>query len=85
MPEFAPYFLAGAPPAALAALGWAVNAAHRRVGLRYRPVTAAYDRPLAVVSPVYREDPSLFRRALESWLADGVSEVVCVIHEDDHS
>ncbi|MEU8546272.1 glycosyltransferase [Streptomyces roseoverticillatus] len=83
MPSLAPYLLTGAPPAALAAFQWAVNATHRRVGRRYRPVTTANRLPLAVVSPVYREDPLLFRRALESWLADDVSEVVCVIHEDD--
>ncbi|WP_171169637.1 glycosyltransferase [Streptomyces sp. I05A-00742] len=85
MPLSAPYLLTSAPPAALAALGWAVNTVHRRVGRRYRPVTAPYRRPLAVVSPVYREDPLLFRRALRSWLADEVSEVVCVIHEDDRA
>ncbi|MEV5140647.1 glycosyltransferase [Streptomyces syringium] len=83
MPSLAPHLLAGALPAALALLGWTVDRTHRRVGRRYRPVTAAYRRPLAVVSPVYHEDPLLFRRALESWLADDVSEVVCVIHEDD--
>ncbi|MFI9240337.1 glycosyltransferase [Streptomyces sp. NPDC053079] len=85
MPSFAPYLLTAVPPAALATLGWAVNAAHRRVGRRYRPVTAAYRRPLAVVSPVYREDPVLFRRALESWLSNEVTEVVCVIHVDDQA
>ncbi|WP_369185573.1 glycosyltransferase [Streptomyces sp. Y1] len=83
MSSLVPHLLAGVPPAALAGIGRAVNAVHRRVGRRYRPVTAPCHQPLAVVSPVYREDPLLFRRALESWLADDVSEIVCVIHQDD--
>ncbi|MEW1720283.1 glycosyltransferase [Streptomyces sp. NPDC093109] len=83
MSSLVPYLLAGVPFVVFSCFVRAVNMVHRRVGRRYRPVTASCHRSLAVVSPVYREDPLLFRRALESWLADDVSEVVCVIHEDD--
>ncbi|WP_053650329.1 glycosyltransferase [Streptomyces sp. XY431] len=83
MPSLVPHLLAAVPFVALAGFVRAVHLVHRRVGRRYRPVTASCRLPLAVVSPVYREDPQLFRRALESWLAEDVSEIVCVVHQDD--
>jgi hyaluronan synthase len=38
---------------------------------------------MTVVTPVYQEDPDIFRRALESWLRNRV-EVICVIDATDH-
>jgi hyaluronan synthase len=51
----------------------------------YRPYTSAHREPITIVTPVYQEDPDIFRAALESWLANQhVTEVVCVIDTTDH-
>jgi hyaluronan synthase len=49
----------------------------------YRPVVTGHREPLTVVVPVYQEDPAIFRRAIESWLANDVTEVICVIDVTD--
>ncbi len=50
----------------------------------YRPFSSAHREPITVVTPVYQEDPGIFRAALESWLANRhVREVVCVIDVTD--
>jgi cellulose synthase/poly-beta-1,6-N-acetylglucosamine synthase-like glycosyltransferase len=49
----------------------------------YRPVVNDHWEPLTVVTPVYQEDPELFRAAVESWLANDVREVICVIDYTD--
>lgn len=49
----------------------------------YRPYRSTHAEPLAVVVPVYKEDPAVFRAALESWLANDVAEVICVIDVTD--
>ncbi len=33
----------------------------------------------SVVTPVYNEDPKIFRAALDSWIANGVDEIIAVI------
>lgn len=49
----------------------------------YRPMTTGHREPLSVVVPVYQEDPVIFRRAIDSWLASGVDEIVLVIDVTD--
>ncbi|MDQ3945577.1 MAG: glycosyltransferase [Actinomycetota bacterium] len=49
----------------------------------YLPYRSQHHEPLAVVVPVYQEDPDIFRIALESWLANDVDEVICVIDVTD--
>jgi hyaluronan synthase len=49
----------------------------------YRPVVNGHREPMAIVVPVYQEDPAIFRTALESWLANQVEEVICVIDGTD--
>ncbi len=50
----------------------------------YTPVVSDHREPITVVTPVYDEDPVIFRYALESWLANAhVVEVVCVIDVTD--
>jgi len=38
---------------------------------------------MTVVTPVYQEDPELFRAAVVSWLANDIEEVICVIDYTD--
>jgi glycosyltransferase involved in cell wall biosynthesis len=49
----------------------------------YRPVLNDHREPLTVVTPVYQEDPQLFRAALRSWQANRVAEIICVIDVTD--
>ncbi len=51
----------------------------------YLPYRSEHREPLAVVVPVYQEDPDVFRAALDSWLANQVDEVVCVIDVTDRA
>lgn len=41
------------------------------------------DTTLAVVTPVYMEDPQIFRRALNSWQANSPDEIIAVIDQID--
>jgi hyaluronan synthase len=49
----------------------------------YRPVAGGHRQPISLVVPVYQEDPAFFRRALDSWLANDVEEVVLVVDVTD--
>ena len=45
----------------------------------YRPFVNNHYEPMAVVTPVYQEDPVLFRAAVQSWQRNHVAEIICVI------
>lgn len=49
----------------------------------YRPVVNDHSEPMTIVVPVYQEDPVAFRRALVSWLTNGVHAIICVIDRTD--
>jgi glycosyltransferase involved in cell wall biosynthesis len=49
----------------------------------YRPVVNDHRERMSVVTPVYQEDPTLFRAAVTSWLANDIDEVICVIDYTD--
>lgn len=49
----------------------------------YRVYESDYDAPVALVTPVYQEDPEIFRAAIESWLANDMDEIICVIDVTD--
>jgi hyaluronan synthase len=51
----------------------------------YRPVSNSHREPISVVVPVYQEDPEIFAYAIESWLANGVDEVILVIDSSDRT
>ncbi|MGH8975270.1 MAG: glycosyltransferase [Acidimicrobiia bacterium] len=51
----------------------------------YLPYRSSHREPLSLVVPVYQEDPEIFRIALESWLANDVDEVICVIDVTDRA
>jgi len=62
---------------------WGVWLVKRIMAALYRPDTGQYEANVSVVTPVYNEDPVLFRRALESWRDNGVAEIVAVIDYTD--
>lgn len=50
----------------------------------YRPVVNNHFEPMAVVTPVYQEDPVMFRAAVQSWQRNRVPEIICVIDITDN-
>jgi hyaluronan synthase len=51
----------------------------------YREFESDHSEPMTVVAPVYQEDPAVFRAAIESWMANDVDEIVCVIDASDET
>jgi hyaluronan synthase len=54
----------------------------------YRPIKGVKitgkNRPsVSIVTPVYNEDPVLFEKALQSWIANGVDEIIAVIDKSN--
>jgi cellulose synthase/poly-beta-1,6-N-acetylglucosamine synthase-like glycosyltransferase len=49
----------------------------------YQAYDSDYSALVTVVTPVYQEDPEIFRLAIESWLANDVDEIICVIDVTD--
>ncbi|MEZ4674039.1 MAG: glycosyltransferase [Caldilineaceae bacterium] len=63
---------------------WGLWLVRKLVGLRYQPlIPSGYTTSTSIVTPVYNEDPLVFREALESWLANGPNEIVAVIDYTD--
>lgn len=49
----------------------------------YQAYESDNDEAVSIVTPVYQEDPEIFRQAIESWLANDVQEIICVIDATD--
>ena len=79
---YIPHFLY-LPLGILGAVRWSCWLVHRIPAAFYRPMVTGHREAMTVVTPVYEEDPVLFRRALESWLVNDVSEVICVVDVTD--
>jgi cellulose synthase/poly-beta-1,6-N-acetylglucosamine synthase-like glycosyltransferase len=62
---------------------WGMWLAKRIPALFYRPIQNDYDCSATIVTPVYNEDPVLFRRAIESWIANRPSRIIAVIDVTD--
>ncbi|MDO8183493.1 MAG: glycosyltransferase [bacterium] len=63
---------------------WSVWAFKGVIAHYYRPVkNNGYQATLSVITPVYNEDPKLFRQALESWQQNKPEEIIAVIDHQD--
>ncbi len=63
---------------------WGLWLVRKIVGLRYKPLLpSGYTTSTTIVTPVYNEEPPVFRAALDSWLANGPNEIVAVIDYTD--
>ncbi|MBI2910301.1 MAG: glycosyltransferase [Chloroflexi bacterium] len=51
----------------------------------YLPDTRRFYATVSVVTPVYNEDPVAFRNVLQSWKANGPSEIIAVIDITDNN
>ena len=58
------------PIGALGLFRWIMWLAKRIPAMFYRPVENNYNTTATIVTPVYNEDPVLFRKAIESWIAN---------------
>lgn len=62
---------------------WSVWLLKELVGLRYRPETKEYNTKVSLITPVYNEDPTVFKKALASWQANKPNEIIAVIDYTD--
>jgi cellulose synthase/poly-beta-1,6-N-acetylglucosamine synthase-like glycosyltransferase len=71
------------PIGALGVFRWMMWLAKRIPALFYRPIENDYDTTATIVTPVYMEDPDLFRRALDSWIANEPDRIIAVVDVTD--
>src|SRR3954449_4061487 len=77
------YYVLGTPLGGLGLIRWACWLVRRIPAVLYRPMTGGHRLSMSIVVPVYQEDPEVFAAAVESWLANGVEEVILVIDASD--
>ena len=73
------YYVLGTPLGLLGLIRWSFWLVRRIPAVLYAPYEGNFRASLSVVVPVYQEDPEIFATAIESWLANGVDEVILVI------
>jgi len=62
---------------------WIMWLAKRIPALFYRPIDNDYNTTATIVTPVYNEDPVLFRRAIDSWIANRPERIIAVVDVTD--
>jgi cellulose synthase/poly-beta-1,6-N-acetylglucosamine synthase-like glycosyltransferase len=77
------YYVLGTPLGVLGLVRWTFWLIRRIPAVLYQPVEGSHRAPLGIVVPVYQEDPAVFAAAIESWLANGVDEIILVIDSSD--
>ncbi|QQS60869.1 MAG: glycosyltransferase [Candidatus Moraniibacteriota bacterium] len=63
---------------------WSIWAFKKIIALFYRIPEGKYDATLAIVTPVYNEDPKMFQKALYSWKRNKPDEIIAVIDSTDN-
>jgi cellulose synthase/poly-beta-1,6-N-acetylglucosamine synthase-like glycosyltransferase len=72
------------PIGIIGAWRWGIWLLRRLIGMWYRPIEPnGFTSTTAVITPVYNEDPELFRAALRSWAVNGPNEIIAVIDHTD--
>jgi cellulose synthase/poly-beta-1,6-N-acetylglucosamine synthase-like glycosyltransferase len=71
------------PIGLIGVLRWAMWFAKRVPASFYRPIRNDFDTSATIVTPVYNEDPVLFRKAIESWIANKPDRIIAVIDVTD--
>jgi cellulose synthase/poly-beta-1,6-N-acetylglucosamine synthase-like glycosyltransferase len=77
------YYVLGTPLGALGLIRWTAWLIRRIPAVLYRPVEGEHRLAMAIVVPVYQEDPDVFATAIESWLVNDVNQVILVIDTSD--
>ncbi len=62
---------------------WSVWIIKRGASLFYRPYKNSFKATTSVITPVYNEDPKIFKRALDSWKYNSPNEIIAVIDYSD--
>ncbi|OGK34612.1 hypothetical protein A3A93_00900 [Candidatus Roizmanbacteria bacterium RIFCSPLOWO2_01_FULL_38_12] len=62
---------------------WTIWLIKRVIASFYRPVINRYKSAVSIVTPVYNEDPKIFKTALLSWKANKPDEIIAVIDYTD--
>lgn len=71
------------PISVIGAWRWGTWLFKKLVGFFYRPVEGLYEAEIGIITPVYNEEPDLFRAALKSWRQNRVDEIIAVIDYTD--
>jgi len=79
MPEILPFI----PLGIIGIITWSLWGIRRLYGANYKPFQGSYNATTSVVVPVYMEDPDILIRAIKSYLANNVGEVVLVVDSKD--
>jgi hyaluronan synthase len=70
------------PLSAIGVVVWTGWIGRQILGARYRPARGEHRESTSLVVPVWREDPSVLERCLQTWRANDPDEILLVI---DHS
>src|SRR2546422_441700 len=79
MPNVLPFI----PLGIIGIITWSLWGIRRLYGTNYRPFQGSYTATTSVVVPVYMEDPEVLRRAIKSYIANNVGEVILVVDSGD--
>jgi hyaluronan synthase len=79
MPNILPFI----PLGIIGIITWSLWGIRRLYGANYRPFQGNYTATTSVVVPVYNEDPHVLVRAIKSYLANNVGEVLLVVDSND--
>lgn len=83
MEDFSQYILLLSPIGLIGLWRWGVWVFKKICALSYKPMPGANPSltgiTLSVVTPVYNEDPKIFKLALDSWQANSPDEIIAVI------
>jgi hyaluronan synthase len=71
------------PLAIFGLVRWSTWLARKIPAALYQPITTPYVATTSVITPVYKEDPVIFRQAIESWRANRPDEILAVIDVTD--
>lgn len=71
------------PIGLLGAVRWAMWLLKRIPAMFYCPIHNDYTTTATIVTPVYQEDPVLFRQAIDSWIQNRPDRIIAVIDVSD--
>jgi cellulose synthase/poly-beta-1,6-N-acetylglucosamine synthase-like glycosyltransferase len=77
------YYVLGTPLGLLGLIRWGCWLVRRIPAVLYKPIVNNHRTSMAIVVPVYQEDPDIFATAIESWLANRVEQIILVIDSSD--
>ena len=79
MPDILPFI----PLGIIGIITWSLWGIRRLYGANYRPFQGSYRATTSVVVPVYMEEPPVLVRAIKSYLANKVGEIILVVDSQD--